>query len=46
MLNKFQLEKFRNQLNDKSDNQELMNINNKYFQAYPLNLIELFEGEN
>ena len=34
-----------NQLRNKSDNMSLMEINDKYYQYYPLMLIELMEGE-
>jgi hypothetical protein len=40
-----QLDKIRSQIENKSDNQSLMEINHKYYEKYPLMLIELYEGE-
>jgi hypothetical protein len=40
-----QLDNIRSQIENKSDNQSLMEINHKYYEKYPLMLIELCEGE-
>jgi hypothetical protein len=40
-----QLDNIRMQIDNKSDNQSLMEINHQYYEKYPLMLIELMEGE-
>lgn len=40
-----QMDNIRQQIENKSDNQSLMEINNTYYEKYPLQLIELCEGE-
>jgi hypothetical protein len=40
-----QLDNIRSQIENKSDNQSLMEINHQYYEKYPLQLIELMEGE-
>lgn len=41
-----QYNQIKDQINNKSDNMSLMEINNEYYKDYPLMLIELMEGEN
>jgi hypothetical protein len=40
-----QLDNLKSQIDNKSDNQSLMEINHTYYEKYPLQIIELFEGE-
>jgi hypothetical protein len=40
-----QFDNIKSQIENKSDNESLMEINNKYYKKYPIMLIELYEGE-
>lgn len=40
-----QLDNIKDQIENKSDNQSLMQINSEYYEKYPMMLIELCEGE-